>query len=162
MGEGVRVRRAKVEDLPALVSLWREFVAYHANLDADAADFFRLAPGANAAWRRIVRDYFGKRKKLCLVAEVDGEAVGFLMAIVRERGATFAERVIGDISHAYVQESRRGKGVGRALTAGALAWFKARGVPLLSLGVGAVNTLGVEFWKRMGFETKVLVMFRKS
>ncbi len=155
MAAEVRVRRAKVRDLPVLTRLWRELVGFH---EALGGQDFRLAPGAEAGWKKYLRGHLGKADKLCLVAEVDGEAVGFLVGSVEERPGIFMERAYGHISDVYVQEPQRGKGVGKALVAEGLAWFEAKRVGRVRLQTDARNTLGFEFWKKLGFQTTVFTM----
>lgn len=155
MAEGVRVRRANVRDLPVLTRLWRELVGFH---EALGGQDFRLAPGAEAGWRKYLRGHLGKADKLCLVAETEGASVGFLVASIERRPGIFMERDYAHISDVYVQEPERGKGVGKALFAEALRWFEAKRIGRVRLQTDARNTLGFEFWKKLGFQTTVLTM----
>jgi ribosomal protein S18 acetylase RimI-like enzyme len=157
MAADVRVRRAKLEDMPALTRLWRELVGFH---EALGGQDFRLAPGAEAGWKKYLRGHLGKTDKLCLVAEIAGEPVAFLVAGLEERPGVFMEREYGHISDAYVQEPHRGKGVGKALVLEGLAWFEEKRVGRVRLQTDARNTLGFEFWKKLGFQTTVLTMDR--
>ncbi len=155
MAAEVRVRRAKVRDLPVLTRLWRELVGFH---EALGGQDFRLAPGAEAGWRKYLRGHLGKEDKLCLVAEVGGHAVGFLVGSVDLRPGIFMERAYGHISDVYVQEPQRGKGVGKALVTEVMAWFETKRVGRVRLQTDARNTLGFEFWKKLGFQTTVFTM----
>ncbi len=155
MPEEVRVRRAKARDLPLVTRLWRELIGFH---EALGGQDFRLAPNAEAGWKKYLRSHMAHPKKLCLVAEVDGRPVGFLMATIEKRPPILMERDYGHISDAYVQEPNRRKGVGKALVTEALAWFEAKRVGRVRLQTDARNTLGFEFWKRLGFQTTVLTM----
>ena len=155
MAEAVRVRRAKVQDMPTLTRLWRELVGFH---EALGGQDFRLAPGAEAGWSKYLRGHLGKADRICLVAEVGGEAVGFLVGSVEERPGIFMEREYGHISDVYVQEPQRGRGVGKALVLEGLAWFETKRVSRIRLQTDARNTLGFEFWKRLGFQRTVYTM----
>jgi len=155
MVEAVRVRRAKVADLPVVTRLWRELVGFH---EALGGQDFRLAPGAEAGWRKYLREHLGKSHQLVLVAEISGRAVGFLVASVDLRQGIFMEREYGHISDVYVQEPERRKGVGQALVAEALRWFEEKRVGRVRLQTDARNTLGFEFWKKLGFQTTVFTM----
>ena len=119
---------------------------------------FRLAPGAEAGWRKYLRAHLGKADKLCLVAETGGEPVAFLLASIDVRPGVFMEREYGHLSDVYVQEAQRGKGVGKALVAEGLAWFETKRVGRVRLQTDARNTLGFEFWKKLGFHTTVFTM----
>lgn len=155
MAADVRVRRAKNPDMPALTRLWRELVGFH---EALGGQDFRLAPGAEAGWRTYLRAHLGKADKLCLVADLGGAPVGFLVAGLERRPGVFMERSYGHISDVYVQEPQRGKGVGKALVSEALRWFDEKRVSRVRLQTDARNTLGFEFWKNLGFHTTVFTM----
>ncbi len=155
MAADVRVRRAKLGDLPVLTRLWRELIGYH---EALGGQDFRLAPNAEADWKRYLRGHLGKADRLCLVAELGSRPVGFLMAGIEQRPPILMERDYGHISDVYVQEPERGKGVGKALVAEALAWFQEKRVGRVRLQTDARNTLGFEFWKKLGFHTTVFTM----
>lgn len=155
MAVDVHVRRAQVRDLPAVTRLWRELVGFH---EALGGQDFRLPPGAEADWKRYLRAHLGKGDQLLLVAEREGETVGFLLGSVELRPGVFMERRYGHISDAYVQEPHRGRGVGKALASDALRWFEAKRVVRVRLKTDVRNTLGFEFWKRLGFQTAVYTM----
>lgn len=157
MAVEVHVRRAQARDMPAVTRLWRELVGFH---EALGGQDFRLAPGAEAGWKRYLRAHLGKADKLLLVAERNGETVGFLVGSLELRPGIFMERRYGHISDAYVQEPHRGRGVGKALASEALRWFEEKRVVRVRLQTDARNTLGFEFWKKLGFETTVYTMDR--
>jgi ribosomal protein S18 acetylase RimI-like enzyme len=155
MAEAIRVRRANVADLPVVTRLWRELVGFHESLGGQD---FRLAPGAEAGWKKYLREHLGKAHQLVLVAERGNRAVGFLVASVNLRQGIFMEREYGHISDVYVQEPERRKGVGQALVAQALRWFEEKRVGRVRLQTDARNALGFEFWKKLGFQTTVFTM----
>lgn len=155
MASEVRVRRAKLSDLTVITRLWRELIGFHESLGGQD---FRLAPNAEADWKRYLRGHLTGASKLCLVAEAGRRPVGFLLASIELRPPILMERKYGHISDAYVQEPERGKGVGKALVADALAWFEEKRVMRVRLQTDARNTLGFEFWKKLGFQTTVFTM----
>ena len=155
MSLDLRVHTGKADDLPQLLRLWRELIGFDESLGGQD---FRLAAGAPEQWERHLRSFIGTRSRLAHVAEVGGKPVGFLLASLEQPPGIFMERKYGHISAVYVQEPYRGKGVGRSLVAAALSWFGERRVSRVRVATDAKNTLSVEFWKKLGFQTTVLTM----
>jgi len=151
----VRVRAGKIEDLPQLVRLWRELIGFD---EALGGQDFRLAAGAPEQWERHLRSHVARGRRAAYVAEVGGTMVGFLLASLERPPGIFMEREYGHVSAVYVQEPYRGKGVGHALVAGGLGWFAEKRVSRVRVTTDSKNTLGVEFWKKLGFRTAVLAM----
>ncbi len=151
----LRVHPAKPEDLPQLLRLWRELIGFD---EALGGQDFRLSAGAPEQWEKHLRSFVGRRARLGFVAEVAGKPVGFLLASLEQPAGIFMERRYGHISAVYVQESLRGKGVGGALVAAALGWFGDRRVSRVRVTTDSKNALGVEFWKKLGFQTTVVTM----
>ncbi len=157
MGPEIVVRAAGVRDLPALVALWRELVAYHQDLGGQD---FRLSSKADPGWRAYARGHLRKRDKFCLIAIAGAEPVGFILGSLEKRPDLFVNRRYGHISDAFVREGYRKRGVGTALTSEALRWFGARRIHRVRLMVDARNALGKTFWTQMGFRTTVHTMDR--
>ena len=136
--------------MPSLVRLWRDLVGFH---EALGSQDFRLAPGADAGWRKFLRGHIGREDKMCLVADVNGGIVGFLVGAVQERPGVFMEREYGYISDVYVVATHGRRGVGKALVEEALRWFGSRRLSRVRLQTDAKNLLGLNFWRSLGFET---------
>ncbi len=137
--------------------MWKELAEFHLELGGPE---HRLARGLKAEWRRFVRGHIGRTDRLCLVAEIDGEAVGFLLAAILTRPKVFERRPYGHIYDAFVDATHRNRRVGEALVNTALEWCRARRVDRVELYTHARNDLGMRFWQRMGFETTVHILDR--
>jgi GNAT superfamily N-acetyltransferase len=155
MSLDLRVHAGKADDLPQLMRLWRELIGFDESLGGQD---FRLAAGAPKQWERHLRTFLGARSRIAHVAEVRGTPVGFLLASLEQPPGIFMERKYGHISAVFVQEPYRGKGVGRSLVAAALGWFAEKRVSRVRVATDTKNTLSVEFWKKLGFQTTVLTL----
>jgi ribosomal protein S18 acetylase RimI-like enzyme len=82
--------------------------------------------------------------KLVLLAEDDGEAVGYAFGELDPQGHAHVNIV-------YVRPERRRTGVTRALLAEFAARARERGIEHLTLDVATRNEVGREVWRRLGF-----------
>jgi len=120
-----RVRTARITDLDALAGMWEELAKYHVEIGGPE---YRLAPRWKGEWQRFTRKHIGRKDRLCLAAEIDGLAVGFLLAAILQRPKVFEHRRYGHIYDVFVEAARRNRGAGQALVGAAMDWFRARGV----------------------------------
>jgi len=153
-----RIRVARVADLDALARMWQELEKYHVDLGGPE---FRLARGWKEDWERFTRQHIGHRDRLCLAAEIDEVAVGFLLGAILQRPKVFERRRYGHIYDVFVDTGHRNRGVGEALVNAAMEWFRTRRVDRVELYTHARNELGLRLWKKMGFGTTAHILDRR-
>ena len=83
-----------------------------------------------------------------LVAELDGEVVGWVAVVPYSRRAVY--RGVGEES-VYVAERARGRGVGRALLEAVIESARAGGLWTLQAGIFPDNEPSLELHRRAGF-----------
>jgi len=76
----IAVRRATEIDVPDILPLWKEMMAFHAALDSR----FRPAPGGDAHWAKAISAWMQDEDNCVLVAEVEGRIVGYIVGMMRE------------------------------------------------------------------------------
>lgn len=117
------IRAALPSDEPAWRQLWRGY-----------CDFYRaLVPPAvtDRTWKRILDP---DSAVMCIVAEVDGEVVGFANCVVHEN--TWETQAVCYLEDLFVTPGQRGHGVGTAL----IEWLR--------------NAMRAEGWARLYWMTK--------
>ncbi|MDX2145255.1 MAG: GNAT family N-acetyltransferase [Rhodospirillaceae bacterium] len=131
------VRPAKPSDAAALVALVRELNAHQ----GDPTDHFTLAVARRAILRRgaTVR---------ALIAELDGDPVGFAFLLPAFESAWAAEGFY--VSDFHVVELARKRGVGRALMAACAAEAKRRKKTFLWWASKAWNVDAHHFYRTLG------------
>jgi ribosomal protein S18 acetylase RimI-like enzyme len=106
-------------------------------------------------------DHFTKhvreKSSLGLLAEVEGEAVGYLVGYVK--GSTRMRPVrVAELESIYVRQAHREQGVGRRLVGRFLAWARERGAERVSVTAYAANESAIAFYQRIGFKAKELTL----
>lgn len=87
---------------------------------------------------------------LALVAEVDGEPVGFAWGHATHR-TDYTPRTVGFIRLIYLKEGHRRQGTGTRMVRELCKYFKAEGMEEVNLNYILGNTEGEGFWTGLGF-----------
>lgn len=142
------VRKARQEDLEQLVGLLRLLFAIEEDFSFDAAK-------QQQGLALLLNDDRG----CVLAAEKDGRVVGMctgqLVISTAEGGpAVLVEDVVVDPRH-------RGRGAGRALMNGLVAWAGERGATRLQLLADKNNPPALAFYDRLGWHATALICLRQ-
>ncbi len=153
------VRRGSAADIDRLAPLWEALRAHHASLPA-------MPPkrGPVESWdcrRRKYRDWLADERGTLLIAEQDGEPIGYAMLTLGPGAATWdvGDRVI-EVETLSVLAHARGNGVGRALLDAAADVAKEAGAQALAAGVAHTNTDAIRFYEREGFGQFYVTLLR--
>lgn len=139
----MNIRRANLEDIPALRPLYDGQLRYMA---ACQPREYRAIPQNTAFIQGEIEN------GVVLLAEKDGAVMGFVSVFMEDTGEK-AHRVAqryGTLENIYVQEEYRRKGVGTALFQSAWDWAKAGGAASMHLMTLAENTRAKTFYESMG------------
>ena len=143
-------RKATVDDIPAIQRLYRELDKHHVDL---LPDVFR-ALSEDARPDSVIREWIEGADADYLLAEVDGNIVGFLN--IRRAGnpeyPMFQPREFALIESAVVEQAQRGHGVGSTLFDAAIAWAKEYGLAFVQTTVWSANHRTREFYLKKGFK----------
>jgi ribosomal protein S18 acetylase RimI-like enzyme len=146
----VRVRIARVEDIDEALELlaglnelegaWRVFPPRPV-VFSEARD----------RYARLVTDADG----IVVVAEAEGSLVGLGVGEVSRPSSWSDERAL-DVANVYVDPAHRRQGIGRAIVAELALFAAGRGLERLVLRVFAPNHEAAAFWRRLGFEPRLV------
>jgi ribosomal protein S18 acetylase RimI-like enzyme len=143
----IEVRDAKEDELDKVANLWEKLATHHADLSGD----FALAWDSKRRWSKYLREKFSEISTKLIVAEEEGEIVGFMFCMLSPNVPVYKERKLGVISDAYVEVERRKKGVANKMFDVALKWFKKNKVKTIELRVATINPEAQAVWKSLGF-----------
>jgi GNAT superfamily N-acetyltransferase len=156
----ITIRPAETTDAPALARAWRDAGRFYERVDPNA--FHTPAEDGLREW--LAEGLTGAG--VTFVAEVDGEAVGFVSARLLEPDADarfqlqreLAQRRLAIDALAVVEGSRRG-GVGSALVRAAEAWGRERGATVIVVDGNWSSGVAEGFYERaLGYERRGLTL----
>ena len=142
-----RIAAVTLDQLPAVLPLWRESMTHHAGL----VPFFQPAPDGKAAWERHVAVAVAKGEGLLLAARVADKPVGLIFGQIQSLAPIFEAGKLGYISDLYVQPEYRRHGLGRLLFLALRDWLTDQGATALDLQAYTANAEAMAFWRKMGF-----------
>lgn len=155
--EGWTIRPARAEDADAVVAMWQEMADQHAGYNAQRWDW---AADAADKWRSHFLEMIGKDDWVALVAVDERDrAVGFATAHLRGVAPVFAAERAADIGNMAVAADRRRRGIGKLLTAAALAELRSRGAEYATLGVAWTNDAARKLYEGLGFREVMRQMY---
>jgi ribosomal protein S18 acetylase RimI-like enzyme len=111
-----------------------------------------LSLGSKRKWSKYLREKFDEISTKLVVAEEDGEIVGFMLCMLEPNVPVYKEKKIGVISDVYVKEERRRRGLAKKMLDFAAKWFIKNRVRTVRLNVAADNLEARAAWRMIGFE----------
>lgn len=146
--DNVIIRPAVEADAEAIGRLWENLVAYHQALDAALPA--AVTDGHKVYARRVVDRLYDTHTRILVAVDGDrliGYVLGVIVDLVPEM---FAPEEGGFLADIFVDESYRGRGIGRKLVNTLAEWLRSRGISYLEWYVAARNDSGRSFWQSIG------------
>ncbi|WP_455392617.1 N-acetyltransferase family protein [[Eubacterium] cellulosolvens] len=153
MLKNIIIRPGRLRDKEQVVELWKELMEYHVQISSIDYEMVKDAPNL---FMKFFENNVRSRNKKALVAEEDGEIIGYMLGAIQKRPLLFKTTHQAFITDAAVKRETRNQGVGTKLLESFAAWARERGMKYISLSVVPENESGIKFWQKQGFE---IVMF---
>jgi ribosomal protein S18 acetylase RimI-like enzyme len=150
-----QIREGDRDDLPALEQAWRSLYAHHAVVGTAGVPLIPV----DERWPARLREFqeaFDSERAVMLVAERDGEVVGFAFSTLHEPHPVFDSGPIGELDVLVVLPAERGRGIGEELVRRSRAALRERGVGTLKVVVMAGNEAALRFYSRLGIEPALI------
>jgi len=158
----VTVRAARAGDGVSINRLWLSAAAYYTDLDPD---HFQLPAddGLGGSWDDDLTET--SDDSLRLVAEVDGQVVGWLTARIEQPAANPDRQLVRELSWRrlaidalVVHRDQWRHGAGTALLEAAEDWGRSSGARVVRLDTYAHSAVSVPFYEEhMGYERRSIV-----
>lgn len=156
---GVIIRPAKPADLAAIGRLGALLVRTHHNFDPQR--FMAAPPQTENRYGSFLGAQLADPKIVILVAERDGEVIGYTYAGVEGNDYMSLRGPAGVLYDLIVDPDHRRQGVGRKLLDATLKALKARGAPRVVLSTAEQNHSAQRLFDRAGFRRTMIEMTRE-
>ena len=147
------IRNGRLNDRLKALQVWHEFMDYHKSISAMDSE---TVDKAGEMWMQ----YFGRHVRSpirkALIAEQDGEVIGFLLGEIQKRPPIFKTSHQAYIDSIGVVGRKRNQGIGGLMLDYFAKWAGEKGVPYIMLSVVVENTAAMRFYEKHGFKTMVL------
>jgi len=155
----VLIRPAAPADLEAIGRLGAHLVRTHHDFDPDR--FIAATPRTEQAYSSFLGTQLDEPSIVVLVAERDGEVVGYTYAGVEGNDYMSLRGPAGVLYDIVVDPAHQGQGVGRVLLDAILAALAAKGAPRVVLSTAEGNKSAQRLFARPGFRRTMIEMTRE-
>ena len=153
--ESVTIRPATAADEPALGRFGGALMRLHHHFDPQR---FILTHRPEAGYGRFLVTELEDPESVVLVAEQEGEVVGYVFAGLEPMSWKELRAACGFVHDVYVDERARGAGAGAMLVRAAVEWLAAHGAPRVVLWSAASNDPARHLFERLGFRHTMVEM----
>jgi ribosomal protein S18 acetylase RimI-like enzyme len=155
----VAIRRATNADLPTLGRLGALLVQQHH--DFDPRRFLAADPRTADHYARFLGSQLDDPDALVLVAEQDGQVIGYTFAAIESYDYKSLRGPAGLLHDIVVDPDLRGRGLGRQLLDETLSMLQSRGARQIVLSTAERNESAQRLFTRMGFRRTMIEMTRE-
>jgi len=147
------IRAAQLEDLDEVGKLAGQLVRQHHEFDALR---FMLIPNVEAGYARFFGSQLSNEETIILVAEHEGQIVGYAYARLEERDWNALLDACGALHDIFVAENMRRRGVARRLVEAVRERLQGKGAPRLVLHTASKNHDARQFFASIGFRETMI------
>ena len=157
--DAVGIRAAKPADTAAIGRLGALLVRLHHDLDPQR--FIAATSGTESAYGSYLGSLLDNPDIVILVAERDGEVIGYTYAGVEGTDYMALRGPAGALYDIVVDPAHRGQGIGRKLLDATIEALKARGAPRVVLSTAEGNAVAQRLFEHAGFRRTMIEMTRE-
>ncbi len=154
----VNARRATVADLPELVRMYEILEEEQSAI----REIWPHADGLDAPITNSLTSLLRTDTVTAVIGEIDGVAVGLLIAIEEPLLRPLNDRYIGVVRFIFTDHEARGVGVGAAMLDLAMERLVDRGIDLFDARVSPGHRLAKNFFESNGFKARSITMHRSD
>lgn len=152
----MNIRRARKEDIPAVLNLLSQVLEVHAVIRPDL--FISGTRKYTAA--ELERIFVDENRPVFVAEDAEGRVIGYCFCILQtvEHSNNLRDSLSLYIDDICVDESSRRQQVGRMLSDYVFAWAREKGCYDVTLNVWEGNDAALAFYRKLGFTPRKTVM----
>ena len=155
----VKLDKLSQEQINRIVDIWVETINWHSDFDDD----FTLDEEGRQNFSFMISKAIYEPTQVLYIVVREEEIIGFMYGYIRKHTGFFKRRIIAHISDIAIKDEHRRKGLGTALMKRFEQDFaRLNNADEISLYVHILNEGGVEFYRNIGFDVKLLSMRKKT
>jgi ribosomal protein S18 acetylase RimI-like enzyme len=155
----VTIRPATRADVPAIGRLGALLVRTHHEFDRER--FIAATPQTEQGYASFLGSQLEERDAIILVAEEQGEMIGYAYATVEGYDYMSLRGPAGVLQDIVVDPTHRGRGIGRTLLDAMLVALTEHGAPRVVLSTAEQNLSAQRLFVRAGFRRTMVEMTRE-
>ncbi|MFH1065361.1 MAG: GNAT family N-acetyltransferase [Nanoarchaeota archaeon] len=148
----IKIRKATLKDVPALVDMWKEFEDAHSAMVVKKKPvmkyLLKYKPNVKAVCRKSLRRTI-KKIGFVFIAEEDKTIAGYIEGSIKN--PELAANRIGSIWDLYVKKDYRGGKISSMLKDAAFSFFRKNKVKAIEMNVNRHNKNAYSIYKKWGF-----------
>ena len=148
MKNNFMIREGRIKDAESTLPVWDQLMEYHRKISAFD---FEMVDDARDMWVQYFKRSVRSRIRKAIVAERDGEIVGFLLGEIQKRPPVFVTTRQAYVNSISVLDRYRRQGVGTMMLNSFAEWAKERAMPYIMLSVAVENIDARHLYEKHGF-----------
>jgi len=151
----MKIRKAKIKDIPNIVKLNYTVMSHHLNFDKK---HYKSEKSIKTFQANCFKKSIYSKDKIIYVAEDKNKIVGCISGFNEQNPSIFITEKFGWVEMLIAAQKYRNKGVGRDLVNELMRWFTDKNIKYIKLSVNIKNISGISFWEKFGFKGHILRM----
>ncbi|WP_432665282.1 GNAT family N-acetyltransferase [Wukongibacter baidiensis] len=135
------------DEVEIIKNLWEKNRQYHENTSEYFKEAYRFI---NFDQRIKAFSVFSEETMKITVAKSNGKYVGYCISTIADGK--------GELESLHVDESNRGKGIGKKLVVKHIDWMKEKSCKVIGVTVSQENESTISFYKKLGLYPNTLYM----
>jgi GNAT superfamily N-acetyltransferase len=157
MASEVSIRKAAVEDISAIVELWKELLDFHKERDK----IFSRSAAGHESFADYLRGHISNDNSYLMVAEAGEGVVGYCLVFIEKYPPVIELQEYCLVQDIAVTEKYRCRGIGKMFLEEAQRWCSEKGIHRIEARVSTFNQEARAFWSKMSFTPYLETVFKE-